>query len=71
MTDDDVYELLETVYEMNTKEELEDEPAMMKDLRYFFGYSDPILKEIIMAARVMKALRGHRLPVWAQYHQNH
>ena len=69
MDDDEIYGLLESVYDFNTAEELQDEAAMLAQLRELFGLPDPVLKEIILGAQVMKALRGHRLPVWAQYEQ--
>lgn len=71
MNDDDIAELLDSVYEENTIEELLDEACMMKKLRRFFEFRDSVLREIILAAQIMKALRGERMPLWAQTMQNH
>lgn len=69
MNDDAIGMLLESVYEENTEEQLRDENAMLAKLKFFLGLEEPVLRELIFGAQIMRALRGHRLPVWAQLAQ--
>jgi len=70
-TDEEVSELLESLLEMFTDDELQDDKVMMKELRYFLGLPDYCLKALISGGREIRRLRGRRIPVWAQPFQNH
>jgi len=70
-TEAEVGELLESVLEMFTDEDLQHEKVMMKELRYLLGLPDRSLKALIAGAREIRRLRGCRISDWALPFQNH